>query len=359
MSDQGTAAAAESLKAALADLEDDEGKGIEVEVTGDDLPEAQEEEGGSAQDVVRGAAAVAPGKKRPRYKETVVRLKGDLRQTSEAAQRLFDENQKLKRDMESLSQSGMANYERGLAAEQRLAQITLKTAIQSDDADAQATAQAEVARIASEMNDIKAWKAQNPPRPVQQQPQQPQFQQPQQDQRPQKLAEPVQKWIDANPWFDERTEEFDEDMHYEAVEFARVLEARLIRQGRANEINTDAYFKQIQDHVATQYASEEEGEEAEQAAPEPRRVPKSPVAGVARVAPAAQNTGSKRNVSLSADEVAMVRKNVAEKAVRHAWDHRDPQKRGQPKTFDEAISDYARRKMQSEANPSERQRSRN
>ncbi len=262
--------------------EDD--SGIEVVLPPDEdeeIPEQQENKGAAA-DTVPGAV-VAPGKKRPRYKETVVRLKGENRQMSEAAQRLFEENQRLKNDIGNLSQSGMVNYERGLNAEQKLAQIQLEDAIKAEDAKAQAAAQGEVARIASELNDVKAWKAQNPTKTPEQQQQAPQQQQ------PVKLAEPVKNWIDSHSWFDERNEDYDEDMHFEAVEFARILEARLIRQGKQAEINTKPYFDKIDQHMVQEFP-DQLGEDEEEETPPARQTPPQPrVAPVTRQAPTTVN----------------------------------------------------------------------
>ncbi len=326
------------------ELPDDEEKPIEV-VLEDEGGEAAE---GDRANTVPGAV-VAPGKKRPRYKETVVRLKGENRQVSEAAQRLFEENQKLKQDMSALSQSGMVNYERGLTAEQKLAQIQLTDAIKGEDAAAQAAAQTEVARIASELNDVKAWKAQNPtPKPGETQ----QVQQPRQVQQPVKLAEPVKQWIDSRPWFDERNDDYDEDMHFEAVEFARTLESRLVRQGKQDEINTKAYFDKIDQHMAQEFPEQLGDDEDE--TPPVRQVAQPRVAPAVRSAPASTSKGGTK-VQLTADDVSYVRKAVAEKAVRHSFDHPDPTKRGAVKTFDEAIHDFALRKRASEQNPSERQ----
>lgn len=330
------------------EIEDDENQPIEVVLDGEDSGDEEKPKGGTGDEVP--GAVVAPGRKRPRYKETVVRLKGENRQLSDAAQRLYDENQRLKSDMGNLSQSGMVNYERGLNAEQKLAQRQLEDAIKSEDATAQAAAQSEVSRIAAELNDVKAWKAQNPapdpnkkPEPL-----------PQQQQRPTTLAEPVKQWIDQNPWFDERTDEYDEDMHFEAVEYARVLEARLQRQGKAAEINTPSYFAKIREHMAKEFP-EQLGNEDEEPETPPERKPQSKVAPVSRAAPASGETKGKTKVQLTADDVAQVRKMVAEKAVKHPWDHPDVTKRGRDKTFDEAIHDFALRKRASEQNPSERQ----
>lgn len=327
--------------------DDDLEKPMEIE-----LEDEGGEEGkpaGSVADTVPGAI-VAPGKKRPRYKETVVRLKGENRQISEAAQRLFDENQRLKSDMANLSQSGMVNYERGLASEQKLAQITLTEAIKSEDAEAQAAAQTEVARIASEMNDVKAWKAQNPAPAAQD----PAARQQQKTLQPNRLAEPVKQWIDQNSWFDERTEEYNEDMHLEAVEYAKVLEARMIRQGKAAEINTPSYFAKIQEHMVQEYPAEFGAEDEEEDVVTPPARQQQRVAPAVRTAPAVAAKG-KTAVSLTSEDVSQVRRMVAENAVKHPWDHPDVTKRGQTKTFDEAIRDFAIRKRASDANPSERQ----
>lgn len=322
-----------------------------MEVVLDDEGGEEGKPAGNVADTVPGAV-VAPGKKRPRYKETVVRLKGENRQISEAAQRLFDENQKLKNDMANLSQSGMVNYERGLASEQKLAQITLTEAIKSEDAAAQAAAQTEVARIASEMNDVKAWKAQNPA-PAAQDPaarQQPQ----QQQQQPARkgLAPEVRTFIDSNPWMDEGSDEYNERMTLEAIRYARYLEDQMVTDGKSAEINSAAYFEDIKKHIAQKFPDEYGEDEEEEIIPPTKQQQR--VAPAVRTAPAVA-AKTKTAVSLTSEDVSQVRRMVAENAVKHPWDHPDATKRGQTKTFDEAIRDFAIRKRASDANPSERQ----
>lgn len=282
-----------------------------------------------------------------RGKHTIVRLKSERNQWSEAAARLSMENQTLKAEMENLSRAGMINYEKGLNAEGQLAKWKLEEAIKAEDAKAQAEAQAEVARIAADLRDVEAWKVQNPMQ-QRQQPQQQQYQQPPSP-PPRQLPEEIVNFIEENPWFDERKPEYNEDEHLEAVEYARILEGRLQRQGREGEINSAKYFADIQRHMQ-EYRNQNNGGQEEQQKEPPPPPPKTTVAGVQRTAPATQQQQrSSQKVALTADEVGLVRKMVAEAAVKYPSTHPDPAKRGRVKTFEDAIKDFARNKANSSA----------
>lgn len=277
------------------------------------------------------------------------RLRGEARAASEVAQRLYEENQRLKADLAGLSNAGMVNYERSLIAEQKLAQRTLEEAIKGGDAAAQAAAQQDVARIAAEKRDVDAWRGQNPQPKPGDQPRQAQPQaQPQQQPRQPELNDAAKDWVGNNPWFDERNEDYDEDMHEETVEYARLLEARMKRQGKSAEINTTKYFEDIETHLRATFPDRWGEEEEPHPAPKPRQ---SSVAGAVRSAP--QNNGTKNGtkVSLTADEVGLVRKMVGSNSVHYPADHPDPDKRGRAKTFEEAINDFALRKRAMASQP--------
>lgn len=62
----------------------------------------------------------------------------------------------------------------------------------------------------------------------------------------------VGDWVSQNPWFDQRSPEYDPDKAASVMAYAGALDDTLMRQGRNYEFFTPQYFSKI-DHFARQY----------------------------------------------------------------------------------------------------------
>jgi hypothetical protein len=79
--------------------------------------------------------------------------------------------------------------------------------------------------------------------------------QPQPPSQQQVTLEPrTRDWIEKNPWFQPQSPDFDPEMHEEATQYARRIERRFKAEGRADEIGSASYFKEIDKHMRAEFA---------------------------------------------------------------------------------------------------------
>jgi hypothetical protein len=78
---------------------------------------------------------------------------------------------------------------------------------------------------------------------------------PERQQQQQVTLEPrTRDWIEKNPWFQPQSPDFDAEMHEEATMYARRIERRFKAEGRADEIGSASYFKEIDKHMRAEFA---------------------------------------------------------------------------------------------------------
>jgi hypothetical protein len=177
-------------------------------------------------------------------------------------QRLATENEELKRAMSAQATKlteadavNMTQYAARIAAELATAERETEEAISSGDPKAIAAANRKLAMKASEQGNIDAWRANQPkadaPKPAERQAEPPR---PADRQEMRPVANPVRDaWISSNPWFDNGSQDFDPEMQTEAVSYAQIVERRLIRQGRAEDVGKKAYFEEINKHMTQEF----------------------------------------------------------------------------------------------------------
>lgn len=311
---------------------------IEIEIK-DEEPAAEGDEPAADAGGEEPAADARPtkndGNKRPNKVPTtrrIAQLTAEKYALAEEAARERAENARLKNELEQLNRANMANYEQTVESKIERAKQKLRDARNSGDVDAETDAQLELSQAAAEKNDIEAWKRRNPqPQPGQQKAQQ--QGQPQQQRLNADQQRAIQGWIQQNDWFDPNSPNYDADMQKDVGEFAKRVETWLVRQGRINEIATDAYFKVINDYINKNWSGED-GESPNMSAPEGGAAPVAKSGTTAKAAGGGVSGGMK--VTLSA----------AERDMAHRLDLRHPN----GKAYTPAEKEYAYAKNKIRAN---------
>lgn len=211
----------------------------------------------------------------------------------EFARKVFEENKRLKEQLESGSKVFIEQHQTTAQTELEVAKKKVKQAFEDGDAEGMAAAQEDLAKAtlrlqkAQEMRPIEMEKEEfEPPRP----------------QAP-KIDSKTQRWVDSNSdWFGK-----DDEMTMAAMG----LDRKLQREYGPEYVGTDDYFKKVDsimrkrfpEYFGSQKDDDSPSNESQPAQEEtPRRASKSTV-----VAPASRSTPPNR-VRLKESQVALARK---------------------------------------------------
>jgi len=221
--------------------DDSEDEPEEAEAEDDDEVEPEEEE---------------EEEPRPRKRDAERRISELSRRAQEAEQRAQEIEARLQQESALRQQSDLAmmtHYEQRLRGDANVVLGQIEEAISMGDGRKQAELQAQFNQLQNDLSGIDAWRkdaeakmaeAQRAPEPK-----------PQTQQQQQVTLEPrTRDWIEKNPWFQPQSADFDAEMHEEATMFARRLERRFKADGRADEIGSSSYFKEIDKHMRAEFA---------------------------------------------------------------------------------------------------------
>lgn len=215
-----------------------------------------------------------------------------LREQQEAltvAQRILDENKRLKDMLQSGEKELISNYQASAEMEVDKAERNYKEAYDSGDADKLLEAQKELMRA-----EMKLDKAKNFKPTVQIEENDVQTTQKQVAQQPQ-MDPKVSSWVAQNPWYTDPTKK-------SMANFARGVHEELAdRYGKAF-IGTDEYFSSITKEVRRRFPEEFKSEQQNDEVEKPARTKPSTV-----VAPARRSTAPKQ-VVLTKSQVALAKK---------------------------------------------------
>ena len=227
-----------------------------------------------------------------RIKKLTERYRNEQRDREEAvrmAQKLLDENNKLKGRVQQLDSGYLNEYGNRLTTQEDAAKRAYKQAYESGDSDAMLAAQEQIAQIAIDKQRYGAAKTrveQQQKMQVQQQAQ-PQQQAPvQQAQTPVKVDPKAKTWAEKNEWFGN-----DEIMTTAAFTIHR----RLVEE-EGFDPNTDEYYTELDRRIADTFGGN---------AKNTGKRPAQTVAGVSR-----SNSGrsSGKKVRLTPSQVAIAKK---------------------------------------------------
>lgn len=227
--------------------------------------------------------------------------------------RLLEGAMKLVEDKRRSDIAAMTHYEARWSEVEANARASLKVAVDAGDAGLQAEAMARLTEAQTNLAAIRNWKAANPQamQPTPQRQAQPQ-QQPHVPQRQEPGAPPqvdpaTADWVKKNSWFDPESDDFDQEMHFAAANYAAVLERRLIAAGRANEVATPGYFARVEQFIRSEFPDAFDGA-AEPPAAAPQKNGGAPVAPTGRgPAPGQQPPKSQNTIRLTGAERALVK----------------------------------------------------
>lgn len=220
--------------------DDSEDEPEEAEAEEDDQVEPEEEE---------------EEEPRPRKRDAERRISELARRAQEAEQRAQEIEARLQQESALRQQSDLAmmtHYEQRLRGDANVVLGQIEEAISMGDGRKQAELQAQFNQLQNDLSGIDAWRkdaeakmaeAQRAPEPK-----------PQTQQQQVTLEPRTRDWIEKNPWFQPQSEDFDAEMHEEATMFARRLERRFKADGRADEIGSSSYFKEIDKHMRAEFA---------------------------------------------------------------------------------------------------------
>lgn len=220
--------------------DDSEDDAEEAEAEDDDQVEPEEEE---------------EEEPRPRKRDAERRIAELSRRAQEAERRAQEVEAKLQQEATLRQQSDIAmmtHYEQRLRGDANVILGQIEEAISMGDGRKQAELQAQFNQLQTDLSGIDAWRKDAEAKLVeaQQAPAQPKPQQQQQV----TLEPRTRDWIEKNPWFQPQSPDFDAEMHEEATMFARRLERRFKADGRADEIGSSSYFKEIDKHMRAEFA---------------------------------------------------------------------------------------------------------
>jgi len=278
---------------------------VEIEVTEDDLgenladfeepeqeeePEREEEEQAEpeAEDAEQEEEEEEVKPKRRRSSEN--RIAELARRAAEAERRAQEAEARVRQESELRQQSDVAmmtHYEQRLKRDADYVKSQLQDAISIGDTEQQVDLQSRLFQLQSELSGVDGWKQQQQAAAVQ-----PAQEPPQNEQRQVSLEPRTAQWIQRNTWFQPKSPEFDPEMHEEATLYAKKIERRLRADGREDEIGSADYFKQIDQHIRTEFADAfDDVKPVKKAAPPMRR--DGNVAAVNRTAPDGSSVKSK------------------------------------------------------------------
>lgn len=290
---------------------------VDIEITEDDLgenlddfedteqeeepeqEEAEEAEPETDEDQEEEEEEVKP--KRRRSSEN--RIAELARRAAEAERRAQEAEARVAQEADLRQQSDVAmmtHYEQRLRMSADTVKAQLQDAISIGDSEQQVELQSKLYQLQSELAGVDGWKQQQAA--VQQQAAaQPAQEAPKQNEQRQVSLEPrTAQWIQRNTWFQPQSPEFDPEMHEEATLYAKKVERRLRADGREDEIGSADYFKQIDQHIRTEFADAfDDVKPVKKAAPPMRR--DGNVAAVSRTAPDGSSVKS-RVVRLTGDQ---------------------------------------------------------
>lgn len=283
-------------------LEEGPTQNVIVETPADDTVTV-EAEGAGAEKGEDGGGEEKPARQ-PRGRVRIEELNRRLHETESVAERYARELQDTRAQLETARRekaeadaAAIVNYERALAADLSDTKRAMAEAIATGDAEKQAELNVRIAELTNQKQQAERWKAANsgdraaPPAPP-----------------PREAAAgpvPVDQrtadWVNANPYVKQGTADFDQEMAAEALQFAGMIERRLLRTGRKSDIGGEAYYAEIDAHMRQEFPDYFEGDQGVTVEAPARRAAE-PVAPVHRSAPAGGAPLRPSQVRLSPDE---------------------------------------------------------
>jgi len=235
--------------------------------------------------------AAAPPKQRNRLDDRLATLTRRAAEAEARAEAAEQRRLELEENLVTERNAQIVQMESALKAEMQAAKRKLIDAKTVGDYGAEADATAEISKLAADLSAVESYRA-TPKKAEQRQ---------EQRQTP-NIAPDTKAWISANPWFTPGSRDHDEELAAEAQHYARKLEIKMNREGRAADIGNADYFAEIDAHMAKEFPDFFGEAPALKRRQPPAMKANNDVAPVARQASSIQPTVKKNIVKLSAQE---------------------------------------------------------
>lgn len=209
---------------------------VEEEEETKDLPEEGDEE--DSKD--------AKKKSKQSVKEVISSLQREKYQTLDAIAKLQQENERLRQ--EALNYSQAAAYHYDARAQEKLARAKeeYRQALEANDYDAQTAAMQRVGEATAEIDRLNMAKAQEALQAQSYQEQIPREQEFYEVAKQNNVA----RWASENPWFIEKSEEYDPELSSAVHAFCNEYDANLYRNGFGHYIYSPEYLQEVNKFVS-------------------------------------------------------------------------------------------------------------
>lgn len=245
----------EDLGGHLSDFLDDEEPEVEEEESEEEPEDESEGTEAEDEDTVEEEEEEEEDP-RPRKRDAEKRIAELSRRAQEAERRAQEIGARLQQEAALRQQSDIAmmtHYEHRLKSDATAILGQIEEANSMGDIRKQAELQAQYNQLQSDISGIDAWKKEAEAKLIEAQ-KQPAPQPAQKPSQGQVSLEPrTRDWIEKNAWFQPQSADFDPEMHEEATIYARRVERRYKADGRADEIGSSAYFKEIDKHMRAEF----------------------------------------------------------------------------------------------------------
>ena len=177
----------------------------------------------------------------------------ELRRAEKAEQMLDEmkhEHEKLRKQYDSNNKAVLSSQEAMIDAQIRNAKYLKGKALEEGDIHSQVEADEALAAAVTDKRNLDAWKMQqkmyeeemskqsaNPPQNVPRG----SYSEPQQSH----ISPETFEWVEENPWFDQKSDEFDPDLYQKAMSYAAYLDNKYVGSGKQDRILSHEYFDDI------------------------------------------------------------------------------------------------------------------
>lgn len=186
-----------------------------------------------------------PKPKKPNIGQRLSEVQRERYQALDEVRLLREENDRLRKLNTASTKTALDHYDQAVVQRLQAAKERKIKALESGDIHEQTDADIAISMATAEYHDLNNLKAQ-------QQSNQEEYYQSQQYQPPidESYKEPlVRQWADENPWFQQGSEEYDEELAYQAHHFCNRIDNELYRTGHGHEIMTPDYFNVLNEHM--------------------------------------------------------------------------------------------------------------
>lgn len=187
----------------------------------------------------------------------------------EEVKKLRSEVERLNKLTEQSSQAAMTHYDDSVKLKSEQAKLKLTKAIQEGDVEQQLNATEELASAKAQQLQIDSWNANQQylkqQRSFDTEPVETKYV----DRQSNRSEDPVDQpeltqeaydWLKENPWFNPKSEEFNEHLAREVQSYEALLYNRMLRSGKEDKILSREYFDQIDNYINHEIYGEPESQ---------------------------------------------------------------------------------------------------